>query len=326
MGSFLSIILVAITDIFAILILFESLAFILISLSILNFTRASIEFNIKYFIQNTVITGLSVFGIFGIYFIYKTTNFFILNSFLNFLSLNQNSNKILINFSIIIFFIRLTSFFYKLGVFPAHFYLPDLYESAPMVSILFISSVIKPVIFFILTKFYLIYLIDFNDFFKYLFTLIGFLSMLLGNISALGTSKIKRFLGYTSVGQFGFLFINLSTKNIDIISFSFIYLFLYNLFFLILILVLIEISAFSSVLNVVNFSDIGFLFKDNFFIKTIVTFSLLSISGLPPLILFLYKYLIFLNFFINKYYIIAICVIILNVISIIYYLRLLSDI
>jgi NADH:ubiquinone oxidoreductase subunit 2 (subunit N) len=65
-------------DIFSLLIIIESVSFLIIGLSILAFSKLSIEAILKYFIQNTLVTGLSVLGIFGIYFLMKNTNFFIL--------------------------------------------------------------------------------------------------------------------------------------------------------------------------------------------------------------------------------------------------------
>jgi NADH:ubiquinone oxidoreductase subunit 2 (subunit N) len=90
---------VCIIDIFSLLILLESISFLIIGISILTFSRISIEANLKYFVQNTVITGLSVLGIFGIYFIMKNTNFYILKIALNLLFFNfYNYNLILILF------------------------------------------------------------------------------------------------------------------------------------------------------------------------------------------------------------------------------------
>jgi NADH:ubiquinone oxidoreductase subunit 2 (subunit N) len=90
---------VCIIDIFSLLILLESISFLIIGISILTFSKISIEANLKYFVQNTVITGLSVLGIFGIYFIMKNTNFYILKIALNLLFFNfYNYNLILILF------------------------------------------------------------------------------------------------------------------------------------------------------------------------------------------------------------------------------------
>jgi NADH:ubiquinone oxidoreductase subunit 2 (subunit N) len=150
--------------------------------------------------------------------------------------------------------------------------------------------------------------------------------MFLGSILAYGETKIKRFLGYTSVNQFGFLLICLSVKSIELVCLSFIYLFLYNIFFLSLIFIFINVSPFLSTLTITNFSDIGFVLQEETLLKILVTISLFSISGLPPLFLFIFKYLMLYNLFLDFYYIIILFIIILNIISAVYYFKVISNI
>jgi len=99
MGTYILSIAVCIIDVFSLLILLESISFLIIGISILTFSKISIEANLKYFVQNTIITGLSVFGIFGIYFIMKNTNFYILKIALNLIFFNfYNYNIVLVLF------------------------------------------------------------------------------------------------------------------------------------------------------------------------------------------------------------------------------------
>jgi NADH:ubiquinone oxidoreductase subunit 2 (subunit N) len=90
-------------DLFAILITLETLSFIIIGLSIVTLNKVSLEANIKYFVQNTVVSGISIFGIFGIYFITKNINFFLLKLIFNFLKIEILNYNMLF----IIFFISL---------------------------------------------------------------------------------------------------------------------------------------------------------------------------------------------------------------------------
>ena len=77
-ASYVLVISTAIVDIFSMLIVLEAISFSIIGLSIMFFSKINIEAVLKYFVQNTLVTGLSVFGIFGVYFSIKNTNFFIL--------------------------------------------------------------------------------------------------------------------------------------------------------------------------------------------------------------------------------------------------------
>lgn len=323
-SSYVLVVSTAIIDVFSMLIVLESISFLIIGLSIMSFSKISIEAVLKYFVQNTLVTGLSVFGIFGIYFSIKHTNFFILRVALDLIFFN------IINYNVIfifcIFNLWILSFLFKLGIFPVYFYIADIYEVSPFVSIFFLSSVIKPVIFYIFCKVYFVIINDFNFFFNYFFIFLGIISVIIGNILAFGETKIKRFFGYTSISQFGFLLICLSTNSIELICFSFIYMFIYNMFLLILIFIFIGFSSFLFNITITNFSDIGYVLQNETLLKILVTISLLSISGLPPLILFLFKYLMLYNLFLNLYYIIVLFLILLNIISVIYYFKILSNI
>jgi NADH:ubiquinone oxidoreductase subunit 2 (subunit N) len=150
--------------------------------------------------------------------------------------------------------------------------------------------------------------------------------MFIGNILALGETKIKRFLGFTSVSQFGFLLICIATKSIELVCFSFIYLFVYNIFFLSIIFIFIGISTYMPVSTITNFSDIGFALQNETFLKLLMTISLFSITGLPPLIVFILKYLILYNLFLNFYYVIVLMIMLLNIISVVYYFKIIVNI
>lgn len=74
------------------------------------------------------------------------------------------------------------------------------------------------------------------------------------------------------------------------------------------------------------FSDLNLYLKQNYFLKLIVTLCFILMSGLPPFILFFYKYGIFIDLFNSKNYIYLILILFSNIISFAYYFRVLSDI
>lgn len=98
LSSYILVISTAIIDVFSMLIVLESISFLIIGLSIMSFSKISIEAVLKYFVQNTLVTGLSVLGIFGIYFSIKHTNFFILRVALDLIFFS------IINYNIIFIF------------------------------------------------------------------------------------------------------------------------------------------------------------------------------------------------------------------------------
>lgn len=77
LSSFLLMVVISMYDLFAIFIVIEAIFFTTLCLSLFNFSRASVESCVKYFVQNVFVAGLSGFGILIIYFVCKSTNVFV---------------------------------------------------------------------------------------------------------------------------------------------------------------------------------------------------------------------------------------------------------
>jgi NADH-quinone oxidoreductase subunit N len=237
LGSFLLVIVVSLYDLFAIFIVIESIFFVTLCLSLFNFSRASVESIVKYFVQNVFVAGLSGFGILIIYFVCKSTNIFVVREAFRvfaYLIYSDSASGDLKLFSLLFFLgiiLFLTSIFFKIGVFPLHFYVADIYETAPYPVIFFFSAVVKPAFLFFLLRFAYLFFFPFVSIgFQVFFIFIGLGSVILGTLGALHQGGIKRFLGYTSISQFGFfILVFFLTYSIDVIIFIFIYLFFYTL-------------------------------------------------------------------------------------------------
>lgn len=211
LSSFLLVIVVSLYDLFAIFITIESIFFTTLCLSLFNFSRASAESCVKYFVQNVFVAGLSGFGIFIIYFTCKSTNIFVVKeAFKVFVYLAKQGSLVgetklfafLFFLGLVLF---LVSVLFKIGVFPVHFYVPDIYETSPYPVVFFFSTVVKPIfLFFFIKLVYIIFYPFTAPVFQFFFICIALASTLLGVLGALHQDSIKRFLGYTSINQFGF--------------------------------------------------------------------------------------------------------------------------
>jgi len=315
-------------DIFAIFILIEILSVIIIGVSALSATRASAEAVIKYFIQNTVVASISLLGIFIMYYLCKSTNLLIIRICIDSMigkGIFKGSIRILLTLSIMLW---IFSFLFKLGLFPTNFYVADIYEASSSPILLFISAAIKPIIFyFFFSKVYHILTIYNNMIAVYIFIILCVISNYVGDTVALESDKVKRFLGYSSIGQYGFLCIAASSKLAYSFVFAFLYLLVYNIMLIIIVYILIDsLNINDERSNVVFFSDLNLFLKGRKELKLALTFSLLTISGFPPLILFFYKYMLFLGLFVTSNYIYLILLMVSSCVSSAYYFRILSDI
>jgi len=71
-------VLVGFAEIFITFILLEILFLIILGLSVSKFSHISLDSAVKYFVSNTIIAGISLYGIFGIFFISKSSSFAVL--------------------------------------------------------------------------------------------------------------------------------------------------------------------------------------------------------------------------------------------------------
>ena len=230
----------------------------------------------------------------------------------------------LISFSILMW---LLSFFFKLGMFPVNFYVPDIYSGSSSPVILCLSSVIKPTVLFIfITK--VNFVIESNYIILNVISCFCILSIITGDWLALNNDSIKRFFGYTSISQYGFLMLPLLfSHSIDILFYIYFFLFVYNISIFFILIILIEYRDFEVFdVSSLYFTDLNLFFSNNFYMKMLITLCVFLMAGVPPLILFIYKYGIFVQMFNTKNYFLLVLMFINVVMSAAYYFRIVTDI
>lgn len=105
--------------------------------------------------------------------------------------------------------LALVAFMFKLGVFPFHFWVPDVYQGASISGTLFISTIPK----FAILSMGLLFVPQGVGYWKLWFHSMGFLSIAMGNLIALAQTNIKRLLGYASIAHMGFVFLSLGQNT-----------------------------------------------------------------------------------------------------------------
>lgn len=204
--------------------------------------------------------------------------YFILNSIFSFffifylINLNNNNICYYINFIML----------YKIGIFPFFIWVSDVYNGLSFNNIAILSILPKFIFFLILYK---INYIDFSS--------LALISILIACILGLNQINIKRILAYSSIINLSIILI-LMLKNGMI---SFYYLIIYS-FFLIPILNLLDKNF------IISYAK-GYL-NFNFFI---IIFSIITISGIPPLAGFFLKLSLFFSIIVNSNWIFLILLI-----------------
>ncbi len=101
----------------------------------------------------------------------------------------------------------LAGMFYKLALFPFHFWCPDVYEGASNETAAFIATLPKLGAIVILIRLATMFKPGYDI--TTMLAVLGALSMTFGNLAALVQTDVKRILGYSSVAHAGYIMIGL---------------------------------------------------------------------------------------------------------------------
>lgn len=291
----------------------------------------SVEAGIKYFIFGSLVSCILLFSLSLLYAVVGTLNFHALNLlFYSFpFSNSLNSTSILVLFSLCLL---CTVFFFKIGIAPFHFWVPDVYEGAPTSATIIFSVLPKLVLFDLFIKISRIFGNAFYEL-EILFIFLGLLSVSVGALFAMAQGRVKRFFIYSSISQMGFPLLLLTVNNSFSSGFIYFFLFIY-LFSSILswtiYLFMYQFSekfyksdekSISSPLYLTDLSNI-FLFDKPWAIFFLL--SLFSLAGIPPLAGFLSKFFIAFELILNKYNGVSILLVFFASVSTFYYVRIIK--
>lgn len=211
------------------------------------------------------------------------------------------------------------SFLFKLSSFPVHFWAPDVYESSATPVTTFIATASKAAAVAILIRIFL--WLGLTADLVTVLGVIAFISMTLGNAVALLQQDVKRLLAYSSIAQAGYILVGLLAGSLEGYSSSFFYTFAY---------VLMNAGAFFVVLLVARsvdhdnpqISHFDGLAERSPFLALILLLSLLSLAGIPPLVGFTGKWILFSSAMEKGHWFLVLWAVLNSVVSLFYYLTL----
>ena len=161
----------------------------------------SLEAGVKYLILGALSTGFFVYGIAWIYGATGTTN---LDAITTILSEGQerSSTALLFGLSLLILSIA-----FKVGAVPMQIWIPDVYQGAPNPTTAFLSVGSKAAGFAVAIRILQPFLEapQTKDQTAFILLILAALTILIGNLAAIGQSNFKRLLGYSSIAHAGFV-------------------------------------------------------------------------------------------------------------------------
>lgn len=192
--------------------------------------QGSIEAGVKYLILGALSTGILVFG--AAWF-FGTTGSFALDYASELQALNTPFYR---TGFLVALGMLLTGAFFKIGAAPMHTWIPDVYQGAPTPVSAFLAVASKIAGFAVLISLFLPLTQIINTSpglvkpVIYMLSIVTALTLLIGNLGAIRQQNAKRLLGYSSIGQAGFILVfflyPISSKSLFDV---FIYLLAYGL-------------------------------------------------------------------------------------------------
>ncbi|MDC3180837.1 NADH-quinone oxidoreductase subunit N [Gammaproteobacteria bacterium] len=178
--------------------------------SMTRYATAADEAGLKYFVLGSI---SSIFYLYGISLIYGATGSLLLKT-------DIISNMLLYQSGIAFVF---CAFFFKIGLFPFHYWVPDVYQASEMPLSLWVITVPKVGYLLALIRI----LLGSTDTALDIINIVGCLSLLFGALMACVQDDFRRMLGYASISQMGVVLILVSISTTLSLSIAIAYLLVY---------------------------------------------------------------------------------------------------
>ena len=245
--------------------------------------RAQIEAALKYMLFGALATGITLYGISYVYGITQTT-------YLNELAsavpgLIGEKPLLTVGFALI-----LCGIFFKLALFPMHFWAPDVYQGGANETTTFVATIPKVGATLLLIR--LAVLIGQPPaVLTAIISILAVLSMSVGNLSALVQDDVKRLLAYSSIAHAGYLMVGVATGSLGGFSGALYYIVAYLFLNVACFYVIYHLAPLG---NNIGFSDIRGLYRRSPVLAATLAVGAIGLAGIPPTAGFMGKLLVFL--------------------------------
>ncbi|HIH50610.1 TPA: hypothetical protein HA291_04115 [Candidatus Micrarchaeota archaeon] len=213
------------------------------------------------------------------------------------------------------------AFGFDSALFPFNLWVPDVYEGAPTYITALLAGVNKKLAFVALIEVFFVVLFAYSSTFSGIFALLAILTMFFGNLLALVQKSVKRMFAYSSISQAGYILIGISTATQAGLGATLFYIVAHTFMIIGAFAIVLWLES-SNIRNIDEYSGLG---SRNGFIAASLAVLMLSMAGIPPLIGFAGKFLLFSSALSAGMPILAVMGIINSFISIYYYSKVINS-
>jgi NADH-quinone oxidoreductase subunit N len=220
--------------------------------------------------------------------------------------------------------LAVVGFAFKASVAPFHQWTPDVYEGAPTPITAFMATATKAAALGVFLRFFDIAAAGIHGKWAPLVAAVAAITMVVGNVGALGQSSLKRMLGYSGVAQAGYMLGGVIVGTKLGVQATVLYLIAY---------LMMNFAAFAVIVaqererpDGDDLSALAGLGSRNPWLAWPITISMLALAGIPGTVGFIGKFQLIHALVDGNYTWLAIVLVIGSMISLGYYLRVVATI
>lgn len=273
------------------------------------------EAAMKYFVLGALASGLLLYGM---SMMYGATGSLNINQVATVIQ-HTSGNHVVLTFGLVFIVAGLA---FKLGVVPFHMWIPDVYQGAPTAITLFIGSAPKIAAFAFVTRLLVEGLQGLVHDWQGMLVIMAFLSMAIGNITAIAQTNIKRMLAYSTISHMGFLLLGFLSGSLNGYSSSMFYVLVY---------VLMSVGGFGMIMlmsrqgfEAENLDDFKGLNQRSPWYAFMMLLFMFSMAGIPPTVGFYAKLSVLQAALQAGFVWLVVAAVLFSVIGAFYYLRIIK--
>ena len=280
----------------------------------------STEAAMKYFVLGALASG---FMLYGMSMLYGATGNLDLRNIADAVNSGQ-IDYLPLTFGVVFLVAGLA---FKLGAVPFHMWVPDVYQGSPTAVTLVLAAAPKLAAFAITLRILVVGLGDLTGDWQPMLLMLAFLSLAIGNLTAIMQTNFKRMLAYSTISHMGFILLGLASgsldgdKQFDTESYG-------SALFYMLTYVLTTLASFGLIMLMTRegheceeISDLKGLNRRSPWMAALLLILMCSLAGLPPLVGFDAKLLILQTLLKSDRLWMAVLAVLFSLIGAFYYLR-----
>ena len=271
-----------------------------------RYKNKSAEAGIKLILSSALSSGILLYGL---SMIYGTTGSLYFNEVAELFTSN--------NLQILGFIFFFAGMAFKISLVPFHLWAADVYEGSPINITSYLSVVSKgAAVFILIIVLFTVFPSIIETWQKTIFV-ISVMTMTIGNLFAIRQQNLKRFLAFSSISQAGYILLGFIGGN---------ELGMTSVIYYVLVYVFSNLGAFGVVTVISNqtgkenMDDYNGLYHTNPGLSLIMTLSLFSLAGIPPVAGFFGKFFLFTAAAQEGFYLLVLIAVLNTIISLYYYL------